>query len=162
MHPIAQVEVLLNKAAAGNHPETIRERTDLPRAQGHQSRRSTDGNGGATRDVPATSPPRGVAIPIDLPMMMSGDGMGEPMSWGFETVLVGAGGVGNDVDNDPQPAPPPMAWEAPSAYTQSFHQSSSNGVPLKPANDVGGGMGFELLGLGMFEALPPSEMIEEL
>lgn len=73
-----------------------------------------------------------------------------PLGWDFETSSPNVNG-----DNPPDPVgPSPPSW----GHTFSFPDE-----PFKPqAEEPTSAAGYELLGLGMFEALPPAEMIEEL
>lgn len=72
------------------------------------------------------------------------NGAGESFNWAF-----GADGTGATSGGRSPPAPPGPSFELPDMN-----------LPPRAAN--AGPTGYELLGLGLFEALPPAELIEEL
>lgn len=75
-----------------------------------------------------------------------------PIDWDFPTGAPGANINGTTPDAG---EPPPPAW--------GINVFSFPGEQYKPPReDPPGASCYELLGLGLFEALPPPEMIEEL
>lgn len=74
-----------------------------------------------------------------------------PLGWDFETNVPASG---PDVNGNNLPGPSPAAW----GNMFSFPDEQYKPRAEEPTSTTG----YELLGLGLFEALPPAEMIEEL
>lgn len=76
----------------------------------------------------------------------------QAISWDFTNGASDSTNINGTTPDDVN-EPLPGAW----GNTYSF-----SGKQYKPQADPPGAAGYELLGLGLFEALPPPEMIEEL
>lgn len=139
----AQVEVLL-KDAAGEPAST----------------------GPNARNVPVVNrPPNPITLDhdqsISLPVsgfhdhisdgISFGNATSIPLGWDFETNVPASG---PDVNGNYPPVPSPAAWGNMFSFPDEPYKSQAE-EPTSAA-------GYELLGLGLFEALPPAEMIEEL
>lgn len=143
---IAQVEVLLKDAAG---------KTAAPVANG---RSGTSGDQDVPVAVPVSVPQKdkqGASIPapsdfhtsVEAPLEASTD---HPMNWDFGTELPGPN-MNEGTSGVNGPGIP--GWG--SIYTLL-------GGDPKPRSENAGTTSYELLGLGLFESLPPFEMIEDL
>lgn len=84
--------------------------------------------------------------PIEAPKE---DGMHDPLTWSFADDSPRLNQYGNTASSGADPSGCAVPFSAPD-------------MQYKSGADGAGTASWELLGLGMFEALPPTEMIEEL
>ncbi|KAI3397017.1 hypothetical protein diail_11344 [Diaporthe ilicicola] len=97
------------------------------------------------------SPPQGSCIPEQDPRHSSvPDAADDPFNWSYGTGVPGTGGVNGDPSGNDRPSRPYV-----------FPDLMAD-MKRRPRPDDAGAARNELLGMGLFEALPPTEMIEDL